>query len=365
MDNTDKVVVFMDDCSDAGLEIEPPDVNACEHGFTVADERTIRYGLGAIKGVGASAIAAIVDERSENGPYKDLFDFCQRVDPRKVNRRVIEALIRCGALDASGPSRAAMMASLTHALHLAEQHARDATTGQNDMFGGAVRANETEHNFSDVPEWSEEERLSGEKETLGLYLSGHPINRFQLELAKLTGRRIAELHGETAESCTVAGLLIRMRTINTRNGRMAVLTLDDDTARIEAVVYSDLFQKHRDVLLTDKVLVLEGSLNKDDYTGEPSLKVNGIFDLESARETRARHLVVRLPRCDAQNGLVQALADTLTPFRDGKTPVCVEYRNDQAKVRLPLGDEWRVSPTEELLSRLKQLAGNDSVAVEY
>jgi len=365
MDNTDKVVVFMDDCSDSGLEIEPPDVNACAHGFTVADERTIRYGLGAIKGVGAAAIAAIIDERSENGPYKDLFDFCQRVDSRKVNRRVIEALIRCGALDALGPSRAAMMASLTHALRLAEQHARDVTTGQNDMFGGAVRANETEHKFSDVPEWPEEERLSGEKETLGLYLSGHPINRFQLELAKLTGRRIAELHGETAESCTVAGLLMRMRTINTRNGRMAVLTLDDNTARIEAVVYSDLFQKHRDVLLTDRVLVLEGSLNKDDYTGEPSLKVNGIFDLESARETRARHLVVQLPRCDAQNGLVQALADTLTPFRDGKTPVCVEYRNDQAKVRLPLGDEWRVSPTEELLSRLKQLTGNDSVAVEY
>jgi DNA polymerase-3 subunit alpha len=365
MDNTDKVVVFMDDCSDMGLEIEPPDVNACEHGFAVADEHTIRYGLGAIKGVGASAIAAIVDERSENGRYEELFDFCQRIDSRKVNRRVIEALIRCGALDALGPSRAAMMASLTHALRSAEQHARDATTGQDDMFGGAVRTNETEHNFSDVPEWPEEERLSGEKETLGLYLSGHPINRFQLELAKLTGRRIAELQGETAESCTVAGLLVRMRTINTRKGRMAVLTLDDNTARIEAVVYSDLFQKHRDVLLTDKVLVLEGTLNKDDFTGEASLKVNDIFDLESARETRARHLVVQLPGGDAQNGLVQALADTLTPFRDGKTPVCVEYRNDQAKVRLPLGDEWRVSPTEELLSRLKQLAGSDSVAVEY
>ncbi len=365
MDNTDKVVVFMDDCSDMGLNIESPSVNVCEHSFTVADERTIRYGLGAIKGVGSSAIAAIVDERENNGLFEDLFDFCRRVDGKKVNRRVIEALIRCGALDEQGPSRAAMMATLTRALKLAEQHARDVSAGQNDMFGGAVSASNGERSFADVPEWPEEERLAGEKDTLGLYLSGHPVCRFEAELNRLTGRRIAELKTEGGESCLVAGLLMRMRTINTRNGRMAVLTLDDNTGRIEAVVYADLYQKHRDVLVTDKVLVLEGTLNRDDYTGEPTLKVSDILDLDGARESRARHVLVHLEREQSQNGTVQALAEILSPFRQGKTPVCVEYCSGDAKVRVPLGDDWRVSPTEELLSRLKQLAGKDQVELEY
>ncbi|MDX1513834.1 MAG: DNA polymerase III subunit alpha [Gammaproteobacteria bacterium] len=365
MDHTDKVVVFLDDCGDMGLESQPPDVNTSAYAFTVADPRTIRYGLGAVKGVGSSAIAAIVDERERNGPYEDLFDFCQRVDAKKVNRRVIEALIRCGALDGLGPSRASMMASLTHALRLAEQHARNASSGQDDMFGVTVRGDDMEHVFAEIPEWPDEERLFGEKETLGLYLSGHPVKRFQSELASLASRTIADLQGETADSCTVAGLLVRMRTINTRNGRMAILTLDDDTARMEAVVYADLYQKHRDVLVADKVLVLEGALSRDDYTGEPSLRVSQIYDLEEAREARARRLLVQLKRGKAENGFVQALAETLTPFRDGRTPVCVEYCRTDAKVRLPLGDGWRVSPTEELLSRLKQLAGTDCVAVEY
>jgi DNA polymerase-3 subunit alpha len=365
MDNTDKVVVFMDDCRDRGLTIESPDVNLCEHAFTVADERTIRYGLGAVKGVGASAIAAVVAEREENGRFEDVFDFCRRVDPKKVNRRVIEALIRCGALDELGPSRASLMTTLTRALKLAEQHARDISAGQNDMFGGAASAGNGERGFADVPEWLEEERLAGEKETLGLYLSGHPVRRFEAELGRITGRRIAELGSGSTESCLVAGLLVRMRTINTRNGRMAVLTLDDNSGRIEAVVYSDLYQKHRDVLVSDKVLVLEGSLNRDDYTGEPSLKVTDIHDLDSARESRARNLLLHLDREQSQNGTVQALAEILSPFRDGRTPVCVEYCRGDAKVRVPLGNGWRVSPTEELLSRLKQLAGNDGVEVEY
>ncbi len=365
MDNTEKVVVFMDDCGDMGLTIESPDVNDCAHAFSVADERTIRYGLGAVKGVGASAIAAIVDERRQNGRYEDLFDFCRRVDTKKVNRRVVEALIRCGALDELGPSRASLMATLTRALKFAEQQARDASAGQNDMFGGVVVEGNGERSFADVPEWPEEERLAGEKETLGLYLSGHPVRRFEAELSRLTGRRIAELKGESAESCLVAGLLVRMRTINTRNGRMAVLTLDDNTARMEAVVYADLYQKHRDVLVNDKVLVLEGTLNRDDYTGEPSLKVTDIHDLESARESRARHLLVHLDPEHSENGTVQALAEILSPFRDGRTPVCVEYCRGDAKVRVPLGNDWRVSPTEELLSRLKQLAGNEGVELEY
>jgi DNA polymerase-3 subunit alpha len=365
MDNTDKVVVFMDDCGDMGLKIEPPDVNACEYAFTVADAATIRYGLGAVKGVGASAIAAIVGERRQNGRFGDLFDFCRRVDGKKVNRRVIEALIRCGALDELGPSRASLMVTLTRALKFAEQHTRNASAGQDDMFGEALSAGNGERSFADVPEWPEEERLAGEKETLGLYLSGHPVRRFQAELDRLTGRRIAQLKGDSVESCLVAGLLVRMRTINTRNGRMAVLILDDNTGRIEAVVYSDLYQKHRDVLVNDKVLVLEGTVNRDDYTGEPSLKVSDIYDLDRARELRAKHLLVHLDRDRSENGTAQALAEILSPFRDGRTPVCVEYCRGDARVRVPLGNGWRVSPTEELLSRLKQLAGNDGVEVEY
>jgi len=365
MDNTDKVVIFIEESRALGLRVEPPDINRCAFAFTVEGDDAIRYGLGAIKGAGETAIESIIGERVANGLFKDLFDFCRRVDTRKANRRVIEALVRSGALDELGPGRASMMASLTLALQTAEQHERDQTTGQNDLFGGAGAAGEEKDRFSSAPEWTDEERLAGEKDTLGLYLSGHPITRFEAELDRITSVRLSDLRARPGETQIVAGLVVSLRTLNSRAGRMAVITLDDRTARMDAVVYSDLFSAHRELLVRDKLLVLEGEVGVDDFTGGCSMTVQKLSDLDTAREAFARNVVIRLGADGVGNGLLDQIRDAINVHRHGGTGLCIDYLRSDASVRLPLGDDWRVHPTQELLKRLGDLVGSESVEVEY
>jgi DNA polymerase-3 subunit alpha len=365
MDNTDKVVIFIEECRALDLRVEPPNINRCAFAFTVDGEDAIRYGLGAIKGAGEAAIESIIGERDANGEFKDLFNFCRRVDTRKANRRVMEALIRSGALDELGPGRASMMASLTLALQTAEQHGRDQATGQNDMFGGPVAGHDEEDRFSSAPEWSDEERLAGEKDTLGLYLSGHPITRFEVELDRFTSVRLSDLRARPGETQVVAGLVVGLRTLNSRSGRMAVISLDDRTARMDAVIYSDLFNAHRDLLVKDKLLVLEGEVGVDDFTGGCSMTVQKLSDLDTARETFARNVVIRIGGDRLGNGLIDEIRDAIKVHRHGRTGLCIDYLRSDASVRLPLGDDWRVHPTQELLKRLGDLVGPESVDVEY
>ena len=365
MDNTDKVVTLIDETRALGLVVEPPDINHCEYAFTVDGDDAIRYGLGAIKGVGEGAIECIIEDRERGGHFQDLFDFCRRVDTRKANRRVIEALIRAGALDDLGPGRSKLMASLTLALQAAEQHDRDVSTGQNDMFGGAVAVHGGESRFSDAPEWSDEERLAGEKMSLGLYLSGHPITRFEVELDKITSVRLSDLRARPGETQVVAGLVVAIRKLNSRNGRMAIVTLDDRTARMDAVVYSDLYNAQYDLLIKDKLLVVEGEVGVDDFSGECSMTAQKLSDLDTARETFARSIVIHLGEERVGNGLLDEIRSTVSVHRNGRTHMCIDYLRSDARVRLPLGEEWRVHPTQDLLKRLGDLVGPDSVEVEY
>ncbi|HLF23192.1 MAG TPA: DNA polymerase III subunit alpha, partial [Burkholderiales bacterium] len=192
MDKTDKVVIMIAECGDMKLKVLPPDINRCEYEFEPVDDATILYGLGAIKGLGESAIDAILQARASDGPFADLFDLCKRIDLRRVNRRVLESLIKAGALDGLGTHRAALMTSLTRALAEADQHASNSAAGQSDLFGHAP-ATSAGPRYEDTPEWTEEQRLDGEKETLGLYLTGHPIARYADELNHITSATIAEL----------------------------------------------------------------------------------------------------------------------------------------------------------------------------
>jgi DNA polymerase-3 subunit alpha len=368
MDKTDKVVGLIEECRQMGLAVLPPDVNRCDHHFTVEDDRTIRYGLGAIKGVGQAAVETLVNDRRTNGPYRDLVDFCRRIDPRRLNRRTVEAMIRAGALDSLGPGRASLMGSLTAALQLAAQASHASEAGQPDLFGGpaGTRWDGPElPALAECPEWPEQQRLAGEKETLGLYLTGHPIERYRPELARFVTGRLADLAPAQGGAVIVAGLVADMRVINSRRGRMAVLTLDDRTARLEVVVYADLFSERREALATDRVLVVEGELGSDERTGGPSLVAQRVFDLDQARAHFARRLLIRLDAGGSAHGLVDGLATVLRPFQEGRTPVYVEYRRADARAELRLGETWRVNPTEELIRRLADLAGPDRVQVEY
>ncbi|MGB5339416.1 MAG: DNA polymerase III subunit alpha [Gammaproteobacteria bacterium] len=372
MDNTDKIVHLIAECRDMKLKVVPPDVNTSQYRFTVQSPTTVVYGLGAIKGVGQAAIEGMLAERDRGGPFADLFDLCQRVDLRKVNRRVFDALIRAGALGSLGETRATQQANLPQALKLAEQRTRNLDTGQNDMFGDDAAAAAAPVEKRVLPEWDEEQRLQGEKETLGLYLTGHPICRYEAELASIITGKLAELAasgavaGGAERSVTSAGLVMSMRIRKTqRGGQIAFLTLDDRTARLDVRVFSEVYERHQALLGKDKVMVFQGTFGMDDYTGGYQITAQSIYDINQAREMYARRLIVGVESQLAGNGFVSTLADILQPFRAGQCRVCIDYLGGDAQARVALGDEWAVHPTDELLHRLRELAGNEHVAVEY
>jgi DNA polymerase-3 subunit alpha len=380
MDNTDKVVTLIDECRRMKLEVVAPDINRSGYAFTVQGRDTVIYGLGAVKGVGESAIEVIIRERLANGRYRSLVDLCRRVDSRRVTRRVYEALIRAGALDALGENRASLMLQLPEAIKCAEQHLRDSAAGQSDLFGSVVEPAAVLPVLApvNVPEWDEDQRLAGEKETLGLYLTGHPIDRYREELASIVNGPLSEISEEGAaapagssrrgqeKTVVLAGLVVELRTRNTQSGaRMAFVTLDDRSARMEIRVFSKVFEQHRTLLAIDKVLVVQGTLGFDDFSGSMRLNAERIYEIDQAREVYAKRLVVDVAGTRAGNGFVSTLASVLTPFREGQCPVGIRYFGASAQAQMTLGEGWRVHPTDELLHRLRELAGDAHVRVVY
>jgi DNA polymerase-3 subunit alpha len=372
MDNTDKVVTLIDDCNDIGITVIPPDVNRSLYRFSSLSDGSIVYGLGALKGVGEGAIENLIDEREANGPYASLDDLCCRVNTQKTNRRVLEALIRAGALDLISPSRASAMAWLDDALQRAEQHHRDAAAGQTDLFGSAATVIE-ETAREPQPEWDDRHKLQQEKETLGLYLTGHPINRYLDELKIFTTCRISELNLDNAQqgrrgsekSVVVAGLVIEIRTRNGRRGRMAFVTLDDRSGRIEVAFFGSDYEKYANLLVKDRILVVGGTLAFDEYSGEFRLKCNEVNDIEHARARYARFLELRIKRSQVAVDKGEEISRMLRPYREGQCPVVLSYENGNARAELRLSDDWRITPTDECLHRLEQWAGEGNVKVRY
>ena len=240
MDRTEKIINLLDDCRAQKLHVSPPDINTSDYYFTVVDDKHLMHGLGAIKGVGEAAIENILAVRESGGVFTDLFDFCQRIDLRKSNKRVFEALIKSGSLDSFGKNRATLLASLANALQQAEQALHNQTYGQHDLLSMHTQVPEAQ--YIDAPAWNEETQLQGEKETLGFYLTGHPLNRYINELSNFTSCRIADLHPGKHHNARVAGIITAVRVRQTKRGdRMAVCTLDDGTGDTEAVCFSEAF----------------------------------------------------------------------------------------------------------------------------
>jgi len=367
MDNTDKVVTLIEDAREMKLEVVSPNVNACHYKFTVKDDQGIFYGLGAIKGVGEGAIEGIINSRQQDGPFRDLFDFCQRIDLKKANKRTLEGLIRAGAMDDLGPNRATLMATLESAVQRADQHHKNLASGQDDMFGVAEpQAEEEAGQFIVARDWDDETRLTGEKETLGLYLTGHPIDRYEHEINQIVSRRIAELNPKSDQNITVAGLVVAMRTMNTKRGdRIAFITLDDRTGRLELAVFSEAYNHYRDLIAKDRLLVVEGEVSLDDYTGGLKMSANKIYDIDHAREAFARQLVLKVDQQKAGNGFIRGLSEVLGPYREGRCPVRLDYRQTGVVAQIQLGANWCVRPTDELMRRLDDLIGRKQVKVEY
>ena len=380
MHNTDKVVTLIEECRSMKLRLDAPDVNISEFKFTVNNEGWIVYGLGAIKGVGEGPVEAIVEAR-QSGPFKDLFDFCARVDLKRINKRTLEALIRSGALDRLGPhfheelkaykanidrNRAVLMAAMEEAVQAAEQTARSAESGHMDLFGSvfADAAADVYANHLRARELSLKERLKGEKDTLGLYLTGHPIDEYEGEVRRFARQRIVDLKAARGDQ-TVAGLVVNLRVMKNKKGdTMGFITLDDRSGRIEASLFAEAFNSAQALLQTDALVVVEGEVSNDDFSGGLRLRAKRVMSLEEARTGLADSLRLNVAGSALQGDRLRWLADLLRRYQ-GACPVSVQYSGEQARAQLQFGDDWRIEPADGLIQALRDQFGRDNVFLHY
>ncbi|WLD19481.1 DNA polymerase III subunit alpha [Aeromonas veronii] len=368
MDNTDKIVTLVDECQRMGLTVIPPDVNTGRYRFSVNEDGHIVYGIGAVKGVGEGPIDAILDARDRDGPFRDLFDFCNRVDIKKLNKRVMEKLILSGAMDRLGPHRAALMATLEEAMRAAEQHAKAQAVGQVDMFGVLTEEiDDVKKAFANVPHWPDKVWLEGERETLGLYLTGHPINQYSSELRRYTSGRLCDLHPTSRDTVTtVAGLVIAARSMVTKRGnKMGIFTLDDRSGRLDVTLFSEALEKYEELMQKDRILVVSGQVSFDDFSGGLKMSARELLDINDARERFARAIRISLDEQRIDDRFFPRLCEILEPARAGVCPVQVNYRRPGSRVRLTLGTEWRVTPTDQLLDDLRVLLGRERVELVF
>ncbi|WLQ17442.1 DNA polymerase III subunit alpha [Hahella aquimaris] len=367
MQNTDKVVTLVEECRRMKLDLVLPDVNNSSYTFTVDDKNRIVYGLGAVKGLGEGPVQSILDAREEGGPFRDLFDFCQRVDLRRVNKRALEALVRSGAMDKLGPNRARMMASINEAVRRADQHSRNEDAGMLDLFGEVVP--ETDPNpysaTEGMQEWSDKERLKLEKETLGLYLTGHPFDEYEQEVRRFVRTPISELRpGKSPQN--VAGLVVAVRTMKSkRGGYIGFATLDDRSGRIEVTFFSDAYEQAKEMLHNDRILVVEGVVGEDDYSGGLSVRAKMTSDIGQARLKFAKELILFVHEKDFNNGFIDELGGVLGEHRAEGCPVLINYETETARTRLRLAEDWRVNPSDELIQGLRYLLGKERVQLRY
>ena len=375
MDNTDKVHIAYLDSLLQNVRVLPPDVNTSGYRFAPTDETTMAYGLGAIKGTGEAAIINIVKVRQER-PFRDLFDFCRRIDKRVVNRRAIEALIRGGAFDSISDHRHQLMASLDAALGSAEQQAR--AVNQNSLFGDDESVSMPVM-LANVERWSLREQLQNEKLALGFYLSGHPYQEYAAELSgfiklkltditpQLIGKSNNNNNGNGRRNhgvqVVLAGIVSGVRIQQTRRGRMAIVTLDDGSAQVEMTVFNEEYERSRPWVREDEMLVVRGKASLDEYSGNMRVTAEELFDIASARSTFANRLELGIAPDNRVS--ISRLKELLMPYRDGKCPVMISYRNLIADAQLKLGEEWRVTLHNDLLEGLNKLLGSQNVRIHY
>ena len=369
MNNTDSVHIFYDDCAPNQIEVLPPDINHSDFKFTPTSSKQILYGLGAVKGTGLAAIDVILQARRKEGPFKDLFDFCNRLDLRKVNRRVVESLIRAGAFDKltadpanPNPNRNALLAGVATAMAAAEQNS--ANSNQNSLFGEV--ADNAVNVLPNVPAWTEQQRLLEEKAALGFYFSGHPYAAYQKDLGQFISSTLANLSPKEQPQL-LAGIVSGIRIRMTGRGKMAIVGLDDGTTRIEVVVGTELLTQHQTLLKDDQLIIVEGRVSNDEFSGGIRVNARKLHDLSGLRNSRASFLKIS---CNGQADAVKLKA-LLKPYCKNASDeqrgcaVKVEYHNQTSKVELMLGNDWRVDLHEELIAGLTQWLSRDNVKILY
>ena len=368
MQNIDKVVTLVDETKRMGIRVLSPDIRNSDYRFKARGGEII-YGLGAVRGIGEGPVDVICKER-KIAPFTDIYDFCRRIGTKKVGKRVLEALVRSGSMDSlvQGCSdlsavRSQLLGELDEAIQGAEQSARNRSMGITDMFGGVEEVNFAPGKA--IRTLSKKERLEGEKETLGLYLTGHPIEEYADEISGICKKRIAQLEPGRGKQIA-AGLIVSSRTRRSRNGGgMAFVVLDDRSGRIEASIFGEVYENYRSKLTKDSIVFVEGEVQSGDYDQMLKLRADRVFDIKEARYRYFAVIEIALGDDEFLEDVPSRLKQRLKPHVSNGCNVTIKYRSAKAAGRITLGDEWRVSPTDELLFSLRQEFGSEAVSMKY
>ena len=374
MDNTEKVVMLIDDCRQLGLTIVPPDINQSEYRFTVNEDGHIVYGMGAIKGAGEAILNLFTEERVANGNYKSLANLCERISAQKINKRIMETLIKAGAFDNTGFNRHSLMEFLPEALRMSSQFHRDQGFGQSDLFGGAMAIEDDSHVCPHLEEWPERERLQLEKVSLGLYLTGHPINEYKAELKQFVSHRLIDLVEDDSQKkhnktpIIIAGLVSDIRFQTTDRGKRAFIQLDDQSAYYETMIFNDVLEQYEDLIVKDEVLIIEGKLNTD-WSGNTRLRVEVLHDINSARNTFARRLRVTVNQAKHSNtfneNAQEQLEHLFTTQEPTSCPIVIEYKTNSVTANIQLGPTYQAPLYEDSIKQMIKYFGENTVHVEY
>jgi DNA polymerase-3 subunit alpha len=366
--NTDKLAMYLTECRELGVPILAPDVNSSELRFTVVKDG-VRFGLCAVKNVGEGAVQSVLDVRREVGRLDSLHTLCEHADLRLVNKRVLESLVKAGALDSLAPAlagdtrrlRARLFATVDRALEQGNRHQRDREKGQNQLFGGSDENGAiTAIPLADAPSWTEAQQLAGEKEALGFYFSGHPLDRFAGDLKAFGARRVAELTEPLADVWT-AGIVSALRPLKTKKGdRMAVFMLDDVAGNLEVVVFPETFGKHGSLIEADAMVLVRGKFEKDDESAR--IVATELQPISMLQERTTKEVAIHLSVPPHGRPTFEALAELLARHRgDRRVFLELDVKGKEKPLRVRSEVAVRVKPSERLVSEVEQLCGSGSV----
>lgn len=363
MDNTDKTAIFIKECQDIELPLLPPNLNQGEFQFTVTDKKEICFGLGAIKGAGEAALNALITERSLNGPFNNFFELCERIDHRKINKRVLEALVQGGALDVIHNNRQCLFHNIGKALKYADQCQKN--QAQADLFAmGGQSANYP--SLNPTPQWSEQEQMKREKATLGFYATGHPLHAIKHELNNIATHPIAKINGlESKQPITIAGILTQKRLIKTKRGKlMAVLHIEDLSSSTDVTLFSEALDESQKHLVIDNILIITGEVSFDKFSNGNRVSAQKICGLNEFRKKHAQGVLITLKKTSLNSETLNKLISLLKHSPRGRSFVRINYSNEYAQGQLEI-KKRKYDIQDDFLHRLKQLIKEDAISVLY
>jgi len=357
--NTDKLVQYIGECRRMGVEVFPPDINSSRLDFSV-DGPSIRFGLSAIKNVGEAAIRSLLDARGERGKYSSLHELCGEVDSRLVNKRVLEALVQSGALDSLGARRSQLAAIIDSALEHGQKLRSDREAGQGSLFGGGDEESETAPRMPDLPDWDEKTRLNYEKATLGIYVTGHPLESYKEMLRGFASHSVSELEGvDSGTEVSVGGIVTSLRRRRSKKGDWwASLLLEDLDGPIEVLVFPKAYESCQGLLVDDRPTLISGRFDVDEERRR--IIADGVCPLDELRERKADAVQVRLDADDLSDELVEQLLGTVESNR-GEARLYLEVARPGSYRLVALAQAFRVRPSEKFSRALEAIVGPNGV----